>query len=71
VNPDDYIDKDNKKINSCWTRSKEKGLLSVTTRNKKKWNDRLNNLKDTVEYWINNTTDKTIEIIQMYYDQNF
>jgi hypothetical protein len=69
-NPDEYIDKNNKNIKSCWTRSKEKGLLLVKEKDKDKWNERLNNLKDAVEYWINNTTDKTIEIIQMYYDQN-
>ena len=27
-------------------------------------------LKQTIEYWLNNKTDKTIEIIQLFYDLN-
>ena len=35
------------------------------------WNERLKNLKKQIEYWCNpnNITNKTIEVIQLYYDQ--
>jgi len=35
------------------------------------WFNRLNILEETINYWINpdNVIDKTIEIIQLYYDR--
>ena len=35
---------------------------------KENWTIRLNSLKDQIDYWITNKTDKMIEIIQLYYD---
>ena len=34
-------------------------------------NDRLKNLKETIEYWSNlkHKIDKTIELLQLYYNQ--
>jgi hypothetical protein len=37
---------------------------------KKQWGHRLNILKETVDYWIKNETDKTIETVQLFFDQN-
>ena len=36
----------------------------------KEWNERLNTLKEQIDYWINpeNKTDKTVEVIQLFYD---
>jgi len=36
------------------------------------WENRLNSLKNCVDYWINpeNVTNKTIEIIQLFYDED-
>lgn len=34
----------------------------------KKWKERLICLKEQIEYWLENNTDNTIEIIQLYYD---
>ncbi len=67
-NPDEYLDKEGNKIPSCWTVTTKQGLLKIT--NKKIWNNRLNILKENIEYWIENKTDKTIEIIQLFYNQN-
>jgi len=66
-NPDDYKLGD-KKISSCWCINKN-GLCSV--KKSKEWDERLNNLKNIIKYWLNpnNTTNKIIEIIQLYYDQ--
>ena len=68
-NPDEYIH-DDKTITSCWSLNKN-GICSVKKSKQKEWNDRLNALKLQVEYWLepNNTTDKILEIIQLFYDQ--
>jgi hypothetical protein len=68
-NPDDYKLGD-KKISSCWNINKN-GLCSVKKSKEKEWDERLNNLKNTITYWLNsnNITNKIIEIIQLYYDQ--
>ena len=68
-NPDDYKS-DDKIITSCWNINKN-GLCSIKKSKEKEWNERLNNLKNNIEYWLNpnNITNKIIEIIQLYYDQ--
>ncbi len=67
-NPDKYYDKNNNKIPSCFSITKETGALKITDEGK--WNERLNNLKEVSEYWIEHGTEKTLEVIQMYYDEN-
>jgi hypothetical protein len=62
-NPDEYMI-DNKTINSCWNINKN-GILQIN--NKKEWEERINILKDQIQYWINNTTDKTVETIELFY----
>jgi len=67
-NPDQYIDEDNNTVKSCWYINKL-GICSIEKKKEKEWNDRLVSLKSQIKYWCNpnNTTDKTIEIIQLYY----
>ena len=69
-NPDDYIDEIGNKIISCWTITKQTGMMKIN--NIKEWNVRLEHLKELVDYWITpeNKTDKTVEIIELYYNQN-
>lgn len=67
-NPDSYTDKNGKKIKSCWSINKVSGLLYIN--NKKQWKERLEYLKEQVEYWIEYETEKTIEIIQLFYNEN-
>jgi len=68
-NPDDYVD-GGKKVTSCWGLTKQ-GICTVKKTKKKEWEDRLHVLSSQVEYWIDesNKTDKTIEIVQMFYDK--
>jgi len=68
-NPDEYIDEDNNLVKSCWYIN-NLGICCI--KKEKEWNARLVALKFQIKYWCNpnNTTDKTIEIIQLYYDQN-
>jgi len=67
-NPDSYLDKEGKKIKSCWSITKSTGIIKID--NKKKWDERLECLKESVQYWIENKTDKTIEVVELYYNQN-
>lgn len=64
-NPDDYIDNNSKKITSCWS---NKGLCTLKKSKMNEWDDRLNSLKKEVNYWLNNNTEKTIQIKQLFYD---
>ena len=68
-NPDSYKIND-KKIISCWYLNKL-GIYQINKKKTNEWNDRLKNLKETIEYWCNpeHKIDKTIEIIQLYYNQ--
>jgi hypothetical protein len=67
-NPDEY-EKDGTNITSCWGCDKN-GLCVVKKSKKNEWIDRLHVLEETIRYWINpeNTTSKTIETIQLFYD---
>jgi len=67
-NPDEYNKKDGK-VTSCWSLNK-KGICTVKKTKQKEWNERLESLNDQIEYWINpeNKTDKTVEMVQLFYD---
>ena len=69
-NPDDYIDKDGNKIKSCWKINRATGLVVIDSKKIKEWMDRINSLLEQINYWIKNSTNKTIEIIQLFYDEN-
>lgn len=66
-NPDDYIDINGTKISSCWKLQKT-GILAINRLKTKEWATRLDVLKNQINYWLTNTTDKTIEIIHLYYN---
>jgi len=65
-NPDEYYVGETK-IQSCWEYDK-KGLCKLKYIDE--WNGRLMVLKQQIEYWSNpiNKTNKTIEVIQLYFD---
>ncbi len=67
MNTDGYVDAEGTKIKSCWSVNKTSGLLYIN--NKKQWNLRLERLKEQVEYWIENKTDKTLQIVYLFYDE--
>ena len=71
-NPDHYKNINNENITSCFGVNAQTGVLIVKKSKQKEWNERLNVLKNVIEYWINpaNKTDKIIEIIQLFYDTN-
>lgn len=67
-NPDDYIE-NGAIIKSCWGYNTT-GLSTVKSSKKKEWEKRLNLLKLQLDYWTTpqNITNKTVEIVQLFYD---
>ena len=68
-NPDSYYT-EAEKVASCWEPNKL-GLLVVPKNKTKEWNERLRRLAETVEYWRDNVTDKTVEVIELFYDMKW
>ncbi len=65
-NPDEYK-KNDELISSCWGNNK-KGICVI--QKKEEWKNRLESLNEQINYWLNpeNKTDKTIEIVELFYD---
>ena len=41
--------------------------MQITNTKQKEWEDRIETLKQQIQYWIDNQTEKTIEIIELFY----
>lgn len=67
-NPDVYFDNNNNKIISCWKPNKQSGVLFIPTNKINEWNNRLSILKKQIEYWVEVKPEKTVEIIQLFYN---
>ena len=65
-NPDDYINQEGVKIKSCWKINKL-GLMKIQKTKEQEWEERINSLKQQIQYWIDNPTEKTIEIVELFY----
>jgi len=65
-NPDDYINQEGILIKSCWKLNKL-GVMQIMKTKEKEWEERVNILKQQIQYWIDNSTDKTIEIVELFY----
>ncbi len=67
-NPDNYTHNETN-ITSCWGIN-NKGILVVKKTKQHEWDNRLRSLETQLNYWINpkNITNKTIEIIQLFYN---
>ena len=68
-NPDDYQDRNEKKVKSCWIANKTNGLLVITNKTIAEWKARLLCLQEQVQYWIDNKSGKMIETVQLFYDE--
>ena len=64
-NPDEYTQEET--ITSCWGQDK-KGICVVKKSKQKEWIARLTTLTEQVRYWIDHSTDKTVEVIHLFYD---
>jgi hypothetical protein len=66
-NPDGYIDQHGTKITTCWKQN-GLGVITLTKTKVKEWDNRIKCLLEQIQYWIDNPCEKTIEIIELYYD---
>jgi hypothetical protein len=65
-NPDNYTDKDGNKIKSCFEYNNDQKKLIISDQDA--LDNRLNTLRNYIEKHIKNTPDKTIDIINLYYN---
>ena len=65
-NPDDYYEKE-QHITSCFGIN-SLGICCVKKTKQREWTQRLNVLRENIQYWCEHRTEKTIEIIQLFYD---
>jgi hypothetical protein len=65
-NPDDYTNQDGILVKSCWKLNKL-GIMQITKTRQKEWEERIETLKQQIQYWIDNPTEKTVEIIELFY----
>jgi len=65
-NPDEYTNVDGKAIKSCWKLNKQ-GVLTILKTKQAEWAERLDTLVRQIQYWVQNISEKTIEIIELFY----
>jgi hypothetical protein len=65
-NPDGYTNSEGDVIKSCW-RINGNGIIVISSTKKSEWESRIKSLKEQIKYWIENPSDKTIEIIELFY----
>ena len=65
-NPDDYTNQAGILVKSCWKLNKL-GVMQIIKTKQKEWEERIETLKQQIQYWIDNPTEKTIEIIELFY----
>jgi hypothetical protein len=65
-NPDDYTNQEGILVKSCWKLNKL-GVMQITKTKQKEWEERIEALKQQIQYWIDNPTEKTIEIVELFY----
>jgi hypothetical protein len=65
-NPDDYTTQDNTLVKSCWKVNKL-GVMQIMKTKESEWKERMECLKQQIQYWIDNQTEKTVEIVELFY----
>jgi hypothetical protein len=68
-NPDGYKNHEGIYINSCWKLNKL-GVLQIHPVKKQEWDNRIQCLLKQIGDWVGIVPNKTIEIIQMFYDND-
>jgi Holliday junction resolvasome RuvABC endonuclease subunit len=53
-------------VNSCW-KINGHGISVVSETKVEEWETRLDTLFQQIQYWVDNTTDKTVEIVELFY----
>ena len=66
-NPDDYTDTHGVLVKSCWRINRQTGVMQIAKTKQKEWNARIETLKQQIQYWIDHPTEKTVEIVELFY----
>lgn len=64
-NPDDYINEKGHNIKSCWKVGKD-GIIRISKETE--CNSRLKTLKEEIQYWLTNNSEKTLHIKHLFYN---
>jgi hypothetical protein len=64
-NPDDYLVGD-VTVKSPW--KNVNGIYTIPKNKESEWNRRLEVLTETVRYWIDNSSDRTVEVVNLWFD---
>ena len=65
-NPDQYINQDGIMVESCWELN-YLNILQVMKPREPEWRERILVLENQIQFWIDNPTEKTVEIIELFY----
>ena len=68
-NPDKYVDAHGVKHTSCFGVD-NRGMVCVAKRKRDEWDDRLACLRSTISYWMTYRTDKTVEVVSLFFTQS-
>lgn len=68
-NPDNYITKTGKIVQSCWHRNNKTRDLEIRNNKKNEWNNRINKLLETIEFWSMTQSNEIIKTIKLFYDE--
>jgi hypothetical protein len=68
-NPDEYHDTSGTKVPSCWGKTPTTMEPRVAPKQVKQWADRLLKLKETVQMFILHPPERSIEIVELFYDR--
>jgi len=63
---DKYVDSEGNTIKSCWRLNKQ-GIMTIMKTKEEEWKQRIGKLKETIQYWIDNRSNKTIEVVELFY----
>ena len=66
-NPDSYKNEKSELVRSPWVVNKT-GLCVVKKTGTTEWAHRLAILQEHVQYWVDHRTEKTVEIVELFYD---
>ena len=65
-NPDSYINQDGTTVKSCWKLNKL-GVMQIMKTKEREWIHRMECLKQQIQYWIDHPSEKTVEIVELFY----
>ena len=65
-NPDAYTNQEGVLVKSCW-KLNTLGVMTIKKTKENEWIERIIKLKQQIQHWVNNTSEKTIEIIELFY----